>query len=104
MVRDKLAAAAGTPAREDIPHCLCFEDVAFEGIVPRHVVRSLGEVFLVHDLQPDSDEGLTSLGDGTHLGDAVPDFDVVRKLLMLGDRRVPLIGHAPFVDSKLKLW
>ena len=78
------------------------KDIAFERVVPRNLIGPLREVFLVEDLEADVYQRLTSLRDGPHLGDAVADLDLVRELLVLRDGRVPLVGHAPFVDTELR--
>ena len=102
VVRDELAARTHPPDGEDVPERLRLADVALERVVPRDRVRTVREVLLVLDLEADLDDCLARLRERAHLGDAVPDLNPVRDLLVLGDRGVPLVRHAPLVHAELQ--
>lgn len=81
----KTAHGGSVSTRDDQLHChggrrltipcgLGLADVALERVVPRDVVRALGEVLLVLDLEADAEERLARVLVVAHLGDAVADL------------------------------
>lgn len=52
------------------------------------------------NLEANIDQRLPGLRQGTHLRDTVTQLDLVRKLLVLRDSRVPAVRHTPLVHTE----
>ena len=70
-------------------------------MIPCDRVITVCKVIFVEDLEADFVEGGDGVTDGAHTWDAVAILDFVGKFFMLWDGRVPVVGHAPFVDAEL---
>ncbi len=85
---------------EVIPDGLAIPQATGNGVVPGDLVTTVGKILLVLDLETNRLEGVACVLDGAHLGDTITDLDTVSDALVLGVGRVPLVGHAPFVDTE----
>lgn len=68
----------------------------------KNALGTVGQILLVNDLKADVLERSAARSDGAHLRDPVSDLDTVRDVLVVRVGGVPLVRHAPLVDSELR--
>ena len=86
--------------RLTVPQSLGLADITLEGVVPRYVILPLGEILFVLDDEPDALQRLSSVVVPPHLGNPIPELDLVCDLAVFRVGSVVTVGHDPFVNSK----
>jgi len=72
-----------------------------ERVIPRNLVAFIGKVIVHLDNVANGIECLARSSYIAHLSDAVTNLNTMRNGFVFRDRRVPVVGHHPFVNTEL---
>ena len=97
----KATAPPGHPGDgQEVPGGRHVLEGAREGEVPGDLVGSVGQILVVLELEAGVADGVQTLGDADHVGDAVTLLDTETNLAVLGVVVVVLISHKPLVHAE----